>query len=121
MDINQKMSPEDCKLLIEENLYMQYALRVMNDINLNDESDYDYEELWNNIALNKKIDPGEVSSDSVCFAFNLLDTGINNFGVDFIKHFSKGDNYPILAFCIKSLLEAMVDYSNENNLENIDK
>ena len=50
-----KMTPEELKLLIEQNTMLQYALKVMNDIPLMDDTPVDYMELWNKVSLQKKL------------------------------------------------------------------
>ena len=107
-----KMAPEDLGLLIEKNEFIKHCLKIMNDIPLSDETPVDYEELWNKVALNKKIDAGDVSSDAIAFYFNLLTTGYDNFGTMFFYHFANSENCAIFYYAIKCMLEYMTDISS---------
>jgi hypothetical protein len=113
-----KMNPEDLKLLIEQNEYLKYVLKIMNDIPLDDETEVDYQELWNKVSLTKNIDPGEVNSDAIYFYYMLLSTGLDNFGEGFIRHMSNTANEPYLAYAIKCLLAAMTQYEENSNSDN---
>ena len=50
-----KMTTEELKLLIEQNEYLKYWLKSLNGIPMSDEEDYDYMDLWNKVALRKKV------------------------------------------------------------------
>lgn len=102
-----EMNPEDLKLLIEENTMLQYCLKIMNKIPLNDESPVDYMELWNNVSLTNKVDVGEVSSDAIAYYFSLLSTGYDNFGTTFFHRMADSDNAPYLYYAIKCFLDFM--------------
>ena len=76
-----EMAPEDLKNLIETNQMLKYCLRIMNRIPLGDkwadgteikDEDLDYMELYNNVALQQKVDAGEVNGKSIAFYFQLL-------------------------------------------------
>lgn len=108
-----EMSPEELGLLIEENTMLQYALKVMNDIPLSDESPVDYMELWNKVALNKKVDAGEVTPESLAFYYSLLTTGYDNFGTMFFYHMANSDNCAIFYYAVKCLLDGLTDNAKE--------
>ena len=110
-----KMNPEDVGLLVEQNEYIKHCLKIMNDIPLSDETPVDYEELWNKVALNKKIDAGDVSSEAIAFYFNLLTTGYDNFGTMFFYHFANSENAAIFFYAIKCMLECMSDVKPEED------
>lgn len=119
--MEKEMKPEDLKLLIEKNRMLQYALRVMNDLPIDDSKDpekVDYIKLWENVSLNKKIDPGEVSPSAVAFYFDLLSTGYDNFGADFFRKMAESENAPYLYYAIKCFIEYMSDYTEEKIKEN---
>ena len=116
-----EMTPEELKLLIEKNEQLKLCLRIMNDLSLNPEDedyvkdeDIDFMELWNQISLQKKIDPGEVSGQAIAFYFNLLSTGYDNFGAMFFKHMAEGPNAPYLYYAIKCFIEYMTQISEPN-------
>lgn len=113
-----EMTPEELKLLIEKNEQLKLCLRVMNDLSLNEEDedyvkdeDLDFIELWNQVSLQKKIDPGEVSGQAIAFYFNLLSTGYDNFGAMFFKHMAEGPNAPYFYYAIKCFIEYMTQIS----------
>lgn len=115
-----KMNPDDLKLLIEKNKMIQYCLRIMNDLSLNEkdedyvkDEDLDYMELWNKISLQNKVDAGEVNAGAVAFYFDLLSTGYDNFGVAFFRHMAEGPNAPYLYYAIKCFLDYMSNYTEE--------
>ena len=107
-----EMTPEDLKTLIETNEQLKHCLRIMNDLSLNDQDedyvkdeDIDFIELYNQIALQKKIDPGEVSGSAVEFYYNLISKGYDNFGAMFFKHMAEGPNAPYFYYAIKCFIE----------------
>ena len=109
-----KMTPEELKLLIEQNTMLQYALKVMNDIPLMDDTPVDYMELWNKVSLQKKVDAGETNGQSIVFYFQLLSTGYDNFGTLFFHHFANSDNAPLLYYAIKCFIDYMSSTEDEN-------
>ena len=109
-----KMTPEELKLLIEQNTMLQYALKVMNDIPLMDDTPVDYMELWNKVSLQKKVDAGETNGQSIAFYFQLLSTGYDNFGTLFFPHFANSDNAPLLYYAIKCFIDYMSSTEDEN-------
>lgn len=116
-----EMTPEELKLLIEKNEQLKLCLRIMNDLSLNEkdedyvkDEDLDYIELWNQVSLQKKIDPGEVSGSAIAFYFNLLSTGYDNFGAMFFKHMAEGPNAAYFYYAIKCFIEYMTQISKTN-------
>lgn len=109
-----RMSPEDLELLIKQNEMIKLSLLVMNDINLNreDDDDINYEELWNKVSLQKKVDAGPVTDEAKAMYYDLFSTGYENFGSMFFYHLAKEENAPYLYHGIKSLLQALADYSD---------
>lgn len=103
------MSPEDLKLLIDQNEYIKMCLKVMNDIPLMDETPVDYMELWNKVSLQKKVDAGDVNPDAIAFYFQLLSTGYDNFGAMFFHHFANSENAAYFYYAIKCFLQYMTD------------
>ena len=129
-----KMAPEDLKLLIEQNQFLKYCLRIMNHIPLGSykdengnvteikDEDLNYEELWNNVALKKRVDVGEVTGDAISFYFSLLSLGYDNFGVDFFIAMAESeDNAPFLYYAIKCFIEFMSDFTQEKQQEDENK
>lgn len=120
---NLEMSPEDLSLLIEQNTFLQHALRIMNNLSLDpDEAEkenkgpIDYMKLWDNVALTKKVDLGKTSSDAIAFYFQLMTTGYDNFGIDFFTKMTEHkDNIAYMFYAIKCFLDYM---SNEKPDEN---
>ena len=115
-----KMNPDDLKLLIEKNKMIQYCLRIMNDLSLNEkdedfvkDEDIDYMELWNQVSLQNKVDAGEVNPGAIAFYFDLISTGYDNFGVSFFRHMAEGPNAPFLYYAIKCFIEYMSSYTEE--------
>lgn len=114
-----KMKPEDLKLLIQENEMLKHCLKVMNKIPLNDESVTDYMELWNNVALTKKEEIGEVSGEAIMFYFQLLSLGYDNFGIEFFKRMVDSENDVYLFYALKCFIDYMSSYTeNEKNNDN---
>lgn len=110
-----EMNPEDLKTLINENELIKVCLRVMNDLDAKvseDEIEPDYMELWNNIALNKKIEIEGLNAGMLDYYYQLMHCGYDNFGIDFFRHMSSQLNYPYLSYGIVSLLTT-VDLSQE--------
>jgi len=130
MEDENLISAENVKLLIEENQYLRYCLKVMNNISaLEDDKNIDFLALYNKIALNKKIElpknTTENTVQSAVFYFEFLSTGIDNFGKEFLDKFRENDsNWNILCYAIKSFIDFMTEDSknneenNENNEEN---
>lgn len=107
-----EMTPEDLKVLIETNEQLKLCLRIMNDLSLNEQdedyvkdTDIDFVELYNQIALQKKIDPGKVSGPAVEFYYNLISKGYDNFGAMFFKHMAEGPNAPYFYYAIKCFID----------------
>ena len=112
-----EMKPSDLQLLIEKNKILQYCLRIMNNLSLNEkdedyikDEDLDYMELWNQISLDKKVEVGDVTGQAVGFYFDLLSTGYDNFGAMFFKHMAEGPNAPYLYYAIKCFIDYMSEY-----------
>lgn len=127
-DNSPKMNPEDLKLLINENMMLQHVLRVMNDMSLDpDEAEkdnggpIDYMQLWNNVSLQKKIDPGEVNFKAFKFYFELLSCGLDNFGESFIRHMGKNVNVAYLSYAVKCFIEVLTDTSERAEKEMRDR
>jgi hypothetical protein len=119
MEEKEQISADDLKLLIEENQYLRYCLKVMNGISALEEDDnIDYLELYNRIALNKKLELPESTIESAVFYFSFLSCGIDNFGKEFLDKFRENDsNWNILCYAIKSFIDFMSENS-KNNEEN---
>ena len=130
-DEEPKMKPEDLKNLIETNQMLKYCLRIMNKIPLGDkyadgteikDEDLNYEELWNNVALQQKVDAGEVNGQSIAFYFQLLSTGYDNFGAMFFYNMFNSENASYLIYAIKCFIDYMSDFTEkEIKEENEDK
>jgi len=116
------VSAEDLKLLIEENQYLRYCLKVLNNISvLEGDDNTDYLELYNRIALNKKLVLPESTLESALFYFNFLSTGIDNFGKEFLDKFRENDsNWNILCYAIKSFIDFMTENSKKDSAKNKD-
>lgn len=120
-----KMSPDDLKLLIEENEILKYVLKVMNHIPLNDkyedgteviEKDINYEELWNRVSLNKKLDIGKQAPEAISLYYQILTCGYDNFGIKFFDEMATSpENAPIFYSAIKGFLDFMTDFSEEQS------
>lgn len=112
---NLEMTPEDLKLLIEQNTFLQHVLRIMNNLSLDPDTaeeknkgPIDYMELWNNVALKKKVELGDSSSDAIAFYFQLMSTGYDNFGMEFFIEMSKNEeNLAYMFYAIKCFLDYM--------------
>ena len=114
-----EMTPEELKLLIEKNEQLKLCLRIMSDLSLNEEDedyikdeDIDFVELWNQVSLQKKVDPGEVSGQAVAFYYNVITSGYDNFGAMFFKHFAEGPNAPYFYYAIKCFIDHIEKFSN---------
>lgn len=112
-----EMKPSDLQLLIEKNKILQYCLRIMNRLSLNEkdedyikDEDLDYMELWNKISLEKKVEVGEVTGQAIGFYFDLLSTGYDNFGATFFRRMAEGPNAPYLYYAIKCFIDYMSEY-----------
>ena len=106
-DEGPKMNPDDLKLLIEQNEYLKYWLKSLNGIQMSDEdTEVNYEELWNNVALRKKIPLAEPTPEAIEFYFNLFSCGVDNFGGQCFASMAKTDpgalGYGI--YCLLSIL-----------------
>ena len=121
-DEEPKMKPEDLKNLIETNQMLKYCLRIMNKIPLGDkyadgteikDEDLNYEELWNNVALQQKVDAGEVNGQSIAFYFQLLSTGYDNFGAMFFYNMFNSENASYLIYAIKCFIDYMSDFTDK--------
>lgn len=110
---------EDLKVLIEQNQYLKYVLKVMNNISLNEaDEDIDFMELWNQVALDKKVALPETTSDGIALYYGLLTCGLDNMGLKFLDKFRENDsNFAILKCAICSLL----DFITENYGESVEK
>ena len=109
-DKGPKMNPDDLKLLIEQNEYLKYWLKSLNGISMLSEDDLNYEELWNNIALEKKVDFNEPSVDDTAFYFNLFSTGLENFGLSCFTKMAETDP-GALGYGIACLIKILSDNS----------
>ena len=106
-----KMNPDDLKLLIEENEYLKYWLKTINSIPMITEDDgIDYMELWNNIALEKKIDFNEPKPEDSAFYFNLFSTGLENFGLGCFAKMAETDP-GALGYGVACLIKILSDSS----------
>lgn len=121
-----EMNPDDLELLIEQNEFLKYVLKAMNDIPMYDSNETvepNYMELWDKVALNKKIEipkpeNAQIAYESFKFYFNVFTTGYDSFGVDFFRHLASQENYPFLVTGIMSILnylsEETRDISDKN-------
>lgn len=126
-----EMAPEDLKNLIETNQMLKYCLRIMNRIPLGDkwadgteikDEDLDYMELYNNVALQQKVDAGEVNGKSIAFYFQLLSMGYDNFGAMFFYNMFDSENVSYLIYALKCFIDYMSDFTEkEIKEENEDK
>lgn len=107
-----KMTTEELKLLIEQNEYLKYWLKSLNGIPMSDEEDYDYMDLWNKVALRKKVDMGKTTPEAIEFYFNLFSCGIDNFGGQCFAHMAKTDP-GALGYGINCLLEVLSDNAKD--------
>lgn len=119
-----EMNPEDLKLLIEENEMLKHELKVMNSIPLSnrysngeevDEDTINYQELWSNVALSKRIDAGEPNVDLLTFYFKLLSDGYDNFGLNFFIKMANSENDVHLYNALVCFLDYMSDYNEGTN------
>lgn len=130
-----EMSPEELKGLIETNQMLKYCLRIMNRIPLGDtyadgtkinEEDINYEELWNNVSLQQKVDAGEVTADTISFYYQLLSLGYDNFGSMFFYNMFDSENASYIIYALKCFIDYIGDLSNtiekyDNELKELKK
>lgn len=107
-----QMSPEELQLLIDQNEYLKLWVKCLNGIPMNDEKNYDYLNLYNNIALKKKIEISEPTLEAVEFYFQLFSCGLDNFGADCIVKMAETDP-GALAYGISSLLYILSENSKD--------
>lgn len=84
-----KLTPEDVKLILDTNYYLQLALKVMNNISLKDDTEQDYMKLWEKVSLEKKHNSIEYKPEVAQLYYNLISTGYDNFGTLFLSRMIK--------------------------------
>lgn len=81
-------SKEEARDIIKGNLLLQEVLKIMNNIPLiqeNEEEEYDYMKLYENVSLMKKTKSIEYKPESAQFYYQLMDLGYSNFGEEFFE------------------------------------
>lgn len=112
--MSEKEVEQDAKLIIENNIFLQYALKIMNGIKLSDEEvTPNYEELYNNVALLERKEMKETTSEELAFYFNLISTGYDSFGLEFLV---KMINYngEVMVNAIKAFMDGLTNNAKEN-------
>ena len=108
-----EMKPDDLKLLIEQNEYLKYWLKTLNGIPMSSEDEgIDFMELWNNVALEKKVDFDEPDANSAAFYFNLFSTGLENFGLGAFAKMAETDP-GALGYGVACLIKILSDSSRD--------
>ena len=108
-----EMNPDDLKLLIEQNEYLKYWLKTLNGIPMTSEDEgIDFIELWNNIALAKKVDFEEPSAENAAFYFNLFSVGLENFGLGCFASMAETDP-GALGYGVACLVKILSDSSRD--------
>lgn len=119
-----EMSPEDLSLLIEQNTFLQHALRIMNKLPLDPDKaeevnggPINYLDLWDKVSLNKKTEVGaKPTSDAIAFYFQLLSTGYDNFGTQFFINMIESENTSYFLYAVKCFIDYMTgEVKNEEN------